>query len=413
MSRRSLEEKMTVTPSTRPESAIDFSDPEVNRDPFPYFEQTRALGPAVWNSASGAWLVTSFDDVKSVFSNFADFAQEAAMFEEIWGVVSLPGLDNPRHNEVRSVLASRVSRVAMDGYTGLAQEVIDEHLNPVFERMRAGDAVDVAGLYTNISTQFIARLLGVPTEDCPQFVAWAKDMAKVFDLTFSTDVENAEAVRAAAAKATGEINAYADSALQQRRRAGESADLLGAIATTEVPLSPEEAQGYVVMLIQGGQDTTATWMKNATIALAQHPEQRRAVAEDRALLRQTLDEVIRWQPPVMADIRIVRKPGVEIRGVPVDQGDYVMPVIAAAHRDPTRWENPDAFDIFRPEKGNVGFGFGVHNCLGVNIARRLVTSVINTLLDQVPEYKLALTPEEFVFGRSYAIRGVEQLPLSL
>jgi cytochrome P450 len=191
-----------------------------------------------------------------------------------------------------------MSRTAAEGHARLAQEVIDEHLNPAFEQMRAGEAVDVAGLYRIISTQFVARVLGVPTEDCAQFVRWAEDMAGAFDLSVSSGLEDADAVREAAAVATREMNNYSTAALEQRRRSGNATDLLGALATTDVPLTEKEKHGYVTMLIQGMQDTTVNWAKNVTVALAQHPDQRRAVAEDRTLVRQALDEIVRWQAPV-------------------------------------------------------------------------------------------------------------------
>jgi cytochrome P450 len=225
--------------------------------------------------------------------------------------------------------------------------------------------------------------------------------------------EDAEAVRQAAADGTQALTDYAAAVLEQRRRSGDGSDLLGALATTEVPMTPEEQVGYVTMVIQGGQDTSATWAKNMTAAFAAHPDQRHAVASDRELVRQALDEVMRWQAPVTAEIRVVRNQGVEIGGVPLERGDKVVMLLGAAHRDPARWEKPELFDISRPQMGNLGFGFGVHSCLGVNFARCLVTSMTTTLLDEIPQYKLAMPAEEFDYGRSYAVRGTSKLPLSL
>jgi cytochrome P450 len=178
-------------------------------------------------------------------------------------------------------------------------------------------------------------------------------------------------------------------------------------------MTPEERVGYVTMVIQGGQDTSATWAKNITVALAEHPDQRSAVAADSDLVRLALDEVIRWNAPVTAEIRVVRNPGVEIGGIPVAQGDTVIMLLGATHRDPTRWDNPEVFDVHRPLKGNLGFGFGVHSCLGVNFARLLVTSLTATILREIPNYTVAIPETGFDFGRSYAVRGTSTLPLSL
>jgi cytochrome P450 len=403
---------MTVT-NARPESSIDLSDPVVNHDPFPYYEELRSVGPAVWNPPSNAWLVTSFDVAKSVFANPKDFAQDQQMYQEVHGVVTLPGVDNPRHNELRSILGPLMSRSAAEGHAALAQSVIDENLNPVFEQLRAGETVDVAALYRTISTEFVVRILGVPAEDCGQFVTWAEHMAGGFDLTMTPGLDNADAIRRAAAEGTRALSEYAASALEDRRRSGVTTDMLGALATTQVPMTPEERIGYVTMVIQGGQDTSATWAKNTTAALAEHPDQRKAAIQDKDLVRQTLDEVIRWNAPVTAEVRVVRNPGVQIGGVPVEQGDTVIMLLGAAHRDPTRWDTPEKFDVRRPQLGNLGFGFGVHSCLGVNFARRLVTSMTETLLREIPHYEIAIPDTGFVYGRSYAVRGTSRLPLSL
>jgi cytochrome P450 len=157
------------------------------------------------------------------------------------------------------------------------------------------------------------------------------------------------------------------------------------------------------MLVQGGQDTTATWAKNMTAAFAEHPDQRRALADNPQFLRQALDEVIRWQTPVANDVRVVRNEGTEIGKVRLAQGDRVIPMIAAAHRDPTRWERAEKFDIARPQLENLGFGFGVHNCMGVNYARTLVTCLATTLLTEIPEYHLDIPIGKVEYGRSYVI----------
>jgi cytochrome P450 len=263
-----------------------------------------------------------------------------------------------------------------------------------------------------IPTHFMARLLGVPNDDCDQFVEWAQQMSAVYDL-FISDPENADQLRTDAAAATKAMSEYSGAALAQRVRDGDKGDLLSAIALTDVEISEQDKRASITLLIFGGQDTTESWAKNAVTCLGEHPDQRRAIQEDRSLLRQSLDEVIRWRPPVCNEVRVVRNDGVEIDGVPLAKGDSVSLVIAAAHREPSRWENADAFDIFRPEMGNLGFGFGLHNCIGVNSARLVVTTVVNKLLDEVPAYRLVLPADELDYGQSFAIRGPKAVLLSL
>jgi cytochrome P450 len=400
-------------PPVRPESDIDFADPVVNRDPYPHLDRIRELAPAVWNAPSHSWFVTSFDDVRAVFSTPADFAQAADMYADIFGGEVLVAVDNPRHQELRGVLAPYLSRRAVDGYAHLARGIIDQYLGPVVERLRSGETVDVAPYLRQIPTRFIASLLGVPHEDSDQFVEWAQRMTAIFDIYDAPDLENAAELRAAALAASKEMHDYSGEALEIRRRTGKTDDMLGVLASTEVPISERDKRAYIVNLIFGSQDTTTTFGKMALLAFAQHPDQRLALKDDRTLMRQALDEVIRCKCPVISDVRVARHSDVQVRGIPIPEGDHVSVVVGAANRDPSRWENPNTFDIFRPEKGNVGFGFGIHSCLGINFARQVAATVMTKILDEAPDYQLAIPADQLDYGRSWLIRGPHSLPLSL
>lgn len=404
---------MTTSRATRPQSEVDFSDAALNQDPFAELDRVRQLGPAVWNPPSDSWMITSFDNVKSVFMNFADFAQDSEMFEDLFGGPTMASVDNPRHNEFRSVIGPYLSRQGVVAYSDLARDITDEHIGPVVERLRAGEIVDVAPVVRNIPAYLVTRLLGVPKEDCLQFIEWADLMNGVFELKSAPGVKDAELRRQAAAQATQDMRDYSAGALEQRRRTGDTSDLLGVLAAADDMLSERDKHSYITALIFGAQDTTATLAKNVTVALAQHPDQRRAVAGDRTLIRQTLDEVVRWRAPVFCEVRVVRHDDVQFDEVRLGEGDSVSLVIGAANRDPSRWESPEKFDIFRAEKGNLGFGFGLHNCLGVNLARLEVQTALEKLLDEVPEYQLALSDDELDYGNYFHVRGPSAVPLSL
>jgi cytochrome P450 len=96
--------------------------------------------------------------------------------------------------------------------------------------------------------------------------------------------------------------------------------------------------------------------------------------------------------------------------VPIAEGDQISPALSAANRDPARWDDPEVFDIFRPAKGNLGFGFGIHNCMGINLAKLETTVVVNKLLDVIPDYQIAT--DTLDYGRSFVIRAPVSLPLS-
>jgi cytochrome P450 len=138
---------------------VDFSEADINRDPYPFLEEVRASGRAVWNPPSNSWFVTSFDDVKAVFSNVADFAQDAEMFESIFNGPTMVSVDDPRHAELRSVLGAHLSRRAVAAHADLARETVNDNFDPIIERLRAGETVDLAPAFRSIPTEFVARLL--------------------------------------------------------------------------------------------------------------------------------------------------------------------------------------------------------------------------------------------------------------
>jgi cytochrome P450 len=183
------------------------------------------------------------------------------------------------------------------------------------------------------------------------------------------------------------------------------------LAATDVPMTEQEKRSYITILIEGAQDTSTKFMTNSLLALAQHADQRQALTQDRDLVPQMLEEALRMFPPAMLNIRIARRPGVRIGDVEIPEGDHVSPAICAANRDPSRWDNPHSFDIFRPTRTHLTFGFGLHHCMGAHLSRLLGKIVINMVLDATPNYQLAT--EKLDYGRAFIIRGPAELALRL
>jgi cytochrome P450 len=398
-----------MSTAMRPVYDVDFTDPEINHDPYPYLEEMRAIGPVVWNEPSASWIVTPYDQVRAVLVNAADFRQPSELFTEVLGDPSVVATDNPRHDELRSIWGPYFLRGAIEKRADLVREICDRHIGPLLDRVRDGEVVDLVSRLRMVPTEVIARLIGVPAEDTPQFAEWGQAIVYQFD-AYSMPGADDSTLREAAAAATKALNEYCGDQLEMRRRTGKADDLLGVLATTDVPMADLEKQAMITMFIEGAQDTTTKFMTNTVAALALHPDQRSALKDDRTLMPQALDEVMRWQGAVMMDLRLARRAGVKIGDVPIAEGDQISPALSAANRDPARWDHPEVFDIFRPAKGNLGFGFGIHNCMGINLAKLEATVVVNKLLDVIPDYQIAT--DTLDYGRSFVIRAPVSLPLS-
>ncbi|MFL6636631.1 MAG: cytochrome P450 [Massilia sp.] len=400
-----------VGSGVRPEYNLDFTDPAINRNPWPYMDEVRAIGPAVWNEPSQSWLVTGYKESRAILMNEADFRPAGELYEEIFGGPTVLGADNPRHLQLRSVWDKYLRRDAMQNYVDLINEIADKRLGAVLEQVRAGEVVDFVPHLRKIPTELTARMIGVPVEDCEDFIRWGHCMVEQFHLYNAPNAEAAEQMRKDAVDATKALHDYSGRVLEERRRAGNSDDLLGVLATTAIPMTEQEKRSYITIFIEGAQDTSTKLMTSALGSLALHPDQKKALVADRALIPQALEEVMRWHGPVSLDIRIARHANVQIGGIHIPEGDHVSPALGAANRDPSRWSDPHAFNIFRPAQPHLGFGFGIHICMGMNVARILGEIVLNKILDAIPDYRLA--EDGLDYGRSFIIRGPVRLPLTL
>lgn len=136
-----------------------------------------------------------------------------------------------------------------------------------------------------------------------------------------------------------------------------------------------------------GVETTHRSLGSLLLGLLSNPEQLDAIRADRSLIPQAIEEGVRWEPPLLTITRVTTR-DTELGGVKIPAGATVMPMLGAANRQEDRYEDPDTFDIFRPAKSNLGWGHGVHVCLGMHLARLEMRTAINLLLDRLPNLRL-------------------------
>jgi cytochrome P450 len=157
-----------------------------------------------------------------------------------------------------------------------------------------------------------------------------------------------------------------------------------------------------------GNETTAKWMAHTLVTLARHPDQRRWLHDDRSRIPRALEEVLRLETIAQVARRTVRNGDAEVAGTPVAEGDVVTCLLGAANRDPQRWTQPAAFDPGRPPKTHFGFGFGLHHCIGIHLARLEAGVWLNRLLDRLPAWEI---PERIDYGLNFVLRGPAAVPL--
>jgi cytochrome P450 len=206
---------------------------------------------------------------------------------------------------------------------------------------------------------------------------------------------------------------YFATILDERRR-HPADDLISELVQAEVDgrkLEDEEIYSFLRLLLPAGVETTYRASGSMLYGLLTNPDQLQAVVADRDLLVPAFEETIRWEPPVTVILRQATR-GTELAGVPVQKGADVGLLLGAANRDERKYEDPDHFDLFRESKQNVGFGFGIHVCLGMHLARMETRVALNTLFDRLPDLHLDAAPDQDLHIRGMAFRSPIALPVA-
>src|SRR5271165_268013 len=296
-------------------------------------------------------------------------------FGDALGKHVMLGMDEPEHGRHRALVSKAFSQKALARWEEELLGTVGNELIDVFVDRRTAD---VAREFTfPYPTQIIAGLLGLPREDYPQFQRWSVALLAVL-FNRERGLAASEALRQ-----------YFIPILAGRREEPRD-DLISALAQAEIDgekLSDEEIFSFLRLLLPAGVETTYRSLGNLLFALLSNPDQLDAVRADRSLLPQAIEEAVRWEPPLLTITRVATR-DTELAGVPIPAGSSVMPVLGAANRQDERYPDPDRFDIFRSARAHIGFGHGVHVCLGMHLARLEMRVALNLLFDRLPNLRL-------------------------
>jgi cytochrome P450 len=333
--------------------------------------------------------VFGFDEAVQVLRDNETFS--STVYEGVMGAVmgrTILQMDEPEHRLHRALVSPTFRSKVLEQWEGdLVQRVVNELIDGFVD---AGSADLVQELTFNFPVQVIAQILGLPRSDFPMFQRWAIGITSVAS-NWERGIEASEALR----------DYFADVLVERRRRPAD--DLISELVVAEVDgrtLDDEEIYSFLRLLLPAGVETTYRASGNMLYGLLTNPDQLERVREDRALVPDAFEETIRWEPPVTVILRRAAR-DTEVGGVPVEEGADVALLLGSANRDERKYDRPDEFDIFRESRQSVGFGFGVHVCLGMHLARMETRVAINTLFDRLPDMRL--TPEA---GQDLHIKGM-------
>ncbi len=400
--------------------SFDPTDTGFLADPYPTLAALREEAPVFYEESLDRWFVTRHADVRACLRdrrlgrNFRHVGSEEEFGAEpldprrqaFWDTErwSLLWLEPPEHTRIRKLVAAAFTPRSVESLRGPAEQLAHELLAPWVERGRMELLHDYAQPY---SIAVICRMLGVPTDRGRDLLDWSHAMVKMYE--FDTSEEQAEAATHAAA----DFRDYVLELIAERRREPRE-DLVTALLEARVDgsrLSEPEIVSTIIVLLNAGHEATVNTLGNGMRALGRHPEEWQRLVEGEVASAAAIEELIRWDPPLQLFERWVLENGVELAGHAVPRGERLSLLFGSANRDPRVFADPDRFDVGRENAAeHIGFGGGIHVCIGAPLARIELEASLRALVEHAPGLELADEPRR---NRAFVIWGLEGLELSL
>ncbi|MEU4801405.1 cytochrome P450 [Actinosynnema sp. NPDC023587] len=391
---------------------FDQHDAAFIADPYPVFAALRARAEVHWHEGMGVALAVSHASASAVLRHrglgrlwtdarpVAEFAAFNLLHRN-----SLLENEPPTHTRLRRLVAAAFGRGHVERLRPWITELADRLVDGLVAEVRAeGQADLLSHVAAPLPVEVIAELLGVPAVDRALLQPWSNAIVKMYEFDLAPDK------KAAAERAAGEFTAYLRD-LVARRRASPGDDLVSdLVAVTDADgakLTEDELVATAVLLLMAGHEATVNVIGNGVHALLAHRDQWERVVADQSLLSTAVEELIRYDSPLQLFERTATE-RVEIGGFVVEEGRKIAALLGAAARDPKVFDHPDVLDVSRTPNAHLGFGMGIHYCLGAPLARIEVRAALSSLSRKMPGAVPAAEPRR---RAEFVIRGLHELPL--
>jgi cytochrome P450 len=386
-------------------------------NPYPLYKMFRDADRVMWQELMQAWLITGYDEVLAILRDHERFSSErqrannrmvAQLTEQAEaGLMRRTGtmlsVDPPDHTRLRTLVNKAFTPRVVEAMRPHIQEITDALLDEIAGR----EDIDVVrDLAVPLPIIVIAEMLGVPPEQREQFKSWSTDIAGAL----GSSAQPQDAI-GRAGRGSEELAAYFRAVIEERRRDPKDDLISGLIAARDEgdKLSEDELVATCVLLLVAGNETTTNLIGNGMLALLSNPAELTRLRGDPALIVSAVEELLRYDGPVQATSRVVVE-DLEFRGKRFQKGQMVITFLGAANHDPAQFAEPERLDLGRADNRHLGFGHGIHYCLGAPLARVEAQIAIGSLLRRYPELERDES-RPLERGSSFILRGLQSLPL--
>lgn len=393
---------------------IDFTDPLFVADPYPALKELRNAPGPVWHEEMHMFLAARHGDANDVFRNKSlgrIFKEKTPDFEwEIFNWLhadSILDSEPPKHTRLRSLVAKAFNRQKIEGMRPAVERITVQLLDAIDEKLKDGKSFDLIADYAEpLPVKIIADLLGFPESEEHLLRPWSQAIVKMYEVNPSVQYQT-EAKQAAA-----EFADYVrDLAISRKKTPG--ADLISDLASVEEngeKLNMHELVATCVLLLNAGHEASVNAFGNGMVAALQRPDQGKLLRESARQITDTaLEEFMRFDAPLHLFERTATA-DTEIGGVRIEEGQKIAALIGAANRDESVFSAPETMDLTRDPNPHIGFGAGIHFCLGAPLARLEMSVSLPALWEKYPTMQLASVP---VRRPTFVLRGYESVAISV
>ena len=389
-------------------------DPATRRDPFASYARGRREHPVFVHEGLPLRVLSVFrhSDVQAILRDAEAFSNAFQLLapDEVGEVrpPSMLGTDPPEHTRLRSLVSKAFTPRIVQRLERRMAEIAESLLDAALEK-RDVDLVEV--LSYPLPVTVIAEIIGIPVDHREQFKRWSDEAVANLGLAFMSGIDPERMRRQMAL--FEEMRAYLVPLAEERRKSPRE-DLLSGLVRAEhegSKLSHDEMISMLVLLLVAGNETTTTLIGNAVQELVAHPGDQQRVRAEPELLPRAIEEVLRFAAPVQFAPRRATR-AVELHGVAVREGDVLLCWIGSANRDESVFASPERFDVARDPNPHLSFGFGIHYCVGANLARLEARVALEALLRRTRSIELA-DEGPLPLHPSPVFRAVTRLPVRL